>query len=722
LSDQSLKNLLVLLPVLVGIGLASYFLYNDYHSRLAVEDASISREIIGEMIRTENNVKRQVDNDVLWNSIQQKTPIYNRDSIRTGSNSTASIKLIDNTIIDVNESSLIVLDKTQQNLNLRFKAGDIAMKNSGSRLEIDVNNSIIKGAGADINIKTSDNGGKANIQVSKGKATVTDKNKKTAQVNQSEEASLIDDDLQEVNQIAVILKSPETKTQIMTSKGTYRQAFTWEVLQTNLKAEQFEISKSNLFKPGASTKIFRAHQAVSPELSVGTYYWRVGWQVGKPPAVKTRYSENRQLIIGSDAKLDLLFPEDESAFDFADGENTIDFQWKCQIPAKAFVVEVAIASNFRKIAFTKTLASSLETIKDLPSGSYFWRVRAFGERNEAIAESATRTFSVHSKMSLLPELIKPEENATGDSLEPIEFSWKKMELAAEYRLIISHDLLQKEIVKTKTVQITNLSSPPPPQGIYYWSVRALNQKLAVAGQSEVRRINFRPKSKSQAFVLTLPKEKSTLSRESNDVGLEPVLFQWQITKTLPGPVSLLLSQTSDFKEVIRLDGITQLSASQTLAKSGVYFWKLISQGQTTSGPSSSSIEESETASFTLRVANQFAAPTLIEPADGSSIELATAESPSQIVKFSWTPMPTAFQYHVIVERIDPKKPEPVTVIDRVMKDWTLTSQPLVPGNYSWSVSSMTSDGSDGGQSKPFKFNVVPPIEMEAPQLNAPVVK
>ena len=716
--------MLVVLPVIVGVGMASYLLYNDYHSKSTSDDSTINREVIGEIVYSDNNVKRQFDNDVLWNAIDKKSPIYNRDSVRTGQNSNAAIKLLDNTMVELNESSLIVLDKSQGSLNLKFKAGDITTRNSGKDLQISVNNSIIKGEGADIKLKESENGANANIQVSKGKATVTDKNKKSAEVNQSEEAGLINGDLQEINQIAVKLKTPQNRSQILATKGNYRQAFTWEVTRPSLKTEQFEISKTSNFEPGSNTQIYKAHQAISPALSVGAYFWRVGWLTDKPAQNQTKpriaYTETRQITISTDTRLDLTFPEDESQFDFQGDENSIEFQWKCQIPVKVFVFEVASALDFRKIVFTKILSETTEILKDLAVGNYFWRVRAFGEHNDELAVSGTRTFSVHTKIKPQPELVKPEADSNWESTDPLEFSWKKLESASDYRLLISRDLAQKEIVKTKSLKTTNFVSPPLTQGIYYWSVRATNKKSLVVGQSEVRKIIFKIKPKSQAFILDMPKEKSILSRESSDSGLEPILFQWQVTRTLPGPVTLTISQTSDFKDAVIQEGITKSSTNETLTKSGVYYWRLSSNPSPPSKAKTS--EESETGTFTLRVANNFEAPTLIEPADHATVELLTIDSPSQIVKFSWTPMPTAFQYHIIVERQTAKKAEPLTVIDRMVKEWNLNSPPLGPGNYSWSVSSVTSDGTDGGQSKPFSFNIVQPVEMDAPKLNQPVVK
>jgi hypothetical protein len=711
LSDQALKNLLILLPVLAGISVASYLLYNDYHSSNVSEELAANREVIGEMLFTDKNVSRQLENEVLWDKIEKKTPIYNKDSIRTGQNSEAVVKLLDNTMIELNENSLIVLVKNQQNLSLKFKAGDIATHNAGKSLEINVDSSVIRGEGADVKIKTLNNTGKARIQVDKGKISVVDKNKKTASINQSEEAGLDSGALTEIDQIAVILKSPANHTQVTSIENSYRQAFTWEVTSPKLLNEQFEIAKANDFLPAHGLKIFKAHQAISPTLSPGIYFWRVGWTNSKSSLEKTLYTESRQLTIGADMRLELTFPENDSQFDFSTDENSIDFQWKSQIKVKAYVLEIATSSDFRKLVFSRTLNDTTQTVKELPSGYYFWRLKAFGDHNDELASSTVRNFSIHTKIKTLPELLKPEPEAVWENPEPLVFSWKSMDQASEYRITLSKDFQQKEIFKTKSSKLNSFSTPLIIPGTYYWSVRAINAKSALIGQSDVRKLNYKIKAKSQAFILTLPKEKSVLSRESTNAGLEPVLFQWQVTRKIINPVTLLVGQTSDFSDAIKHEQITSNSVSETLSKSGLYYWKLQAPP-----------DESETGTFNLKVVNSFETPTLLLPVNQATIELDLASSTSTIVKFSWTPMPTAFQYHIVVERGDDKKSGGVTVIDRLLKEWNLTSQPLIPGQYSWTVSAIASDGSDGGQSGAFKFSIIVPPEMDAPVLNQPVVK
>jgi hypothetical protein len=145
-----------------------------------------------------------------------------------------------------------------------------------------------------------------------------------------------------------------------------------------------------------------------------------------------------------------------------------------------------------------------------------------------------------------------------DEPTPIEFAWKKMDKATQYRLTVSKEYSQKNILKTQLTADNTVKWPWKSQGSYYWSVTALDKKSIAVGQSEIRLVNIKMKPKTPAFALLSPKTNSEVLREMSD-NPEPVLFQWQTLKPLPGPVTLLVSQKEDFSQVFTKEKVTQLS-------------------------------------------------------------------------------------------------------------------------------------------------------------------
>jgi hypothetical protein len=717
----------VLLPVIIGIGIASYYLFQDYHPVADEDAAEISREVVGEILFVENNVKRQLGNDVMWDSIAVKMPVYSNDSIRTGKDSTTAIKLTDNTVIEVGENSLIVLDKSQQTLGVNFKAGDILAKNTSQGIEIKVKDSVVKGAGAELKIKTGPDA-QASIEVAKGKAVVTDKNKKRTEINQAEQAGFSDNGLEQVSKIAVVLRTPEHRSQIQSNRDDVKHPFTWEVLRADLKEEQLEISKTKFFKP-ENTKTYKAHQAINANLTQGLQFWRVGWM----DKGHMLYTEPRQITVGQDKRIELIYPENETRFDFEPEENQIEMQWKSQIPVKVHVLEVSSSNDFKNIAFTRTLSDVKALVKDLGPHVYYWRVRAYGDKNDELAISPVSSFTLKVRLPKLPELAKPIHEFDWETPEPVDFGWKKMEKALEYRITISRDEDQKEVVKTKIVPATNFLWPWSTAGHYYWSVKAIGQKSTTIGASEIRRINIKPKAKSSAYLLIYPKQKGEVIRDQTD-NPEPILFQWQTTRSLPGPSTIILAKNPEFKDAVKQDGITKLSVPVRLKTLGTYYWKLMSPSPEKNAPADKNVsagaeadknvdrkteETSEVGTFTLKLSSSSLAPVLIDPANKAKIEF---EAKDVAVKFTWKPMVPSAQYHIVTERVDVKTGQRVTVVDRVVKTLEFTSAPLTEGTYVWSVSGMDEQGLETSTSRAGEFYVVPEELMEAPKLNAPVVK
>lgn len=709
----AMKSFLVTTPVILGVLFAGYLLLKDFRSQEVINELNQNREIIGEIFFLDNNVKRQFGGDLMWNTIDRKEPVYNQDSIRTGKDSQVAIKLLDNTVLEVSENSLIVLDKSQNSMNINFKAGDIQTKNSSDKLQVQVKDSIVKGQGADFKIKTN-NESSAKIEVTKGKAFIQDKNNKQTQIGENEETSLNEKGAGDVIKIAVQLKSPDNKAQFTSNEKEIKHPFSWTVLNPKIISEYFEISKSSKFAKD-QTKVFKAHQAISAPAQSGTNYWRVGWD---EPTKGRQYSEVRQFLVSTDKRLELIYPEPSTQFQFEPDENNLEFQWKSLVAAKVFNLEIARTEDFKVIASSQVIKGQegdlKSQIKNLQTGKYYWRVKAFGEKNDILAVSTVNDFIVKLKIPTLPELLRPQADYTWTDSSPVVFSWKKLENAKEYRLIISTEIDQKNVVKTLTTKETTYTWPTKLQQVIYWSVMAINQKSTVIAQSEVRRLTIQAKKKVSPFTLVNPKDQFEVQRELTAQTVDPVLFQWKIGRPLPGPVTLIVADNDEFLNPQEFTGLKKFSHEVKLEKEGIYYWKLQSQSPT----QKDYVETSETFSFTLKHVSLIPAPLLITPESSEKIEATDA----QPVKFTWKESTGAVQYHIIVEKIEPKGQEKKTVMDKVVKELTITSQPLPEGTYSWSVSCFDQQGQEGMFSRSRDFSIIPIEEAAAPQLNVPVIK
>ena len=196
------------------------------------------------------------------------------------------------------------------------------------------------------------------------------------------------------------------------------------------------------------------------------------------------------------------------------------------------------------IILTKQLSDSKFKAPALKTGRYYWRVRSFGDANEVTATSNVRHLAWATKKWLALELLKPSNSQSVDSALSTVFTWMKYPDATEYRFILSKDPEQKEILKTKTLADLKTREDVSP-GPAYWSVRAMDPERGILAKSEVRKITGSLKADAPYFSLKNPQAKETVMRDMSQEP-EPVLFQWQILKTLPGPTTLFLSSTETF--------------------------------------------------------------------------------------------------------------------------------------------------------------------------------
>jgi hypothetical protein len=103
-----------LIPILLLV-----ILFFDFRRRL---DAG-SREQIGTITFKEKTVQRKFTDRVVWESMENSFPLYNKDSIRTGELSDAEITLTDGTKLAMDENSLIVLNITKGEQEIDFAYG-----------------------------------------------------------------------------------------------------------------------------------------------------------------------------------------------------------------------------------------------------------------------------------------------------------------------------------------------------------------------------------------------------------------------------------------------------------------------------------------------------------------------------------------------------------------------------------------------------------------------
>lgn len=706
MNDQ-LKNFLIVVPVLLIAAFATMHLWDDYAAEHAGDDEESDKVSVGVIAASSENIKRKAENSLYWNPIASGDKVFAQDSIRSGGNSYVTIQLYNSAEIELSENSLITVDVVDQNMSVNFKAGDIQAKSGNAKLSIYVNNSTLQAQNAEIKLKTGSDK-KAEIIVQKGSATLKGQDNKVTEISKENMLKIDEKGATETFELAVTLNTPKDRAVILDDRDEIKYPFTWNVLNDKVKDQIFEMSSSPQFPKDKTFSKF-AQRAINIPVKKGTSYWRVGWKSQD----KTLYSETRTLTVREDKRIQLVEPINQSVVQLMPGEESVDFAWKSDEAAKLFVIEVSTNKEFTQLLSTETLSKNTFEIKNLPEGTYWWRVQAFGQANEVIGKSVGYQFTVKKILPQFPVLKSPANGTVWTLSDPLLLEWQPMPEAKSYRLKITTDATQKSILKTVTQTTPSYLWTWTQPGIFYWSVEALNDKNAIVGQSVVNKNQISPSVLGPAITLMTPTNQETATRERRDP-IDPVVFTWKLEKPLKGKFTLAISETADFKQALKKDNIEGTRYALRLSSSANYYWKVLWQDP--ADPNKK--EESATFVLKFRLSSKLPPPQLVEPLH----EMKRYVADKQELDFSWYMVKDAESYHIVLERFNSNTKETIPVMDRITKERRIKSPPLEPGTYQWSVSSMDKENIEGPTGEVRKFSVEIKKELSAPKLNAPMVK
>ncbi|MFK8138414.1 MAG: hypothetical protein AB8E15_08645 [Bdellovibrionales bacterium] len=712
MEDKSLKNLLILGPVVALLAYASYKLYLEYLPQEVDSDLEIERSVIGLITNATQNVKRKTGDSLLWDPLEKGDEIYTNDSVRTGLSSTTTIQLQDNSKIELDENSLILLGATTQNLNVNFKTGEFKAFADSQRLKIKVRDSVLTGNKSNIRIRTGTNSD-AQIQVTKGRATLLEQNGKKIELDAKKIAKIDQAGRAEAMRVRVILSSPKNKIKILNSSEKINYPFTWAVLDSNLKKQLFQIDTSPNFN--STSKIERwANQAIEARLLRGKNYWRVGWYA-YDQATKSRqlqFSPIQSIELKNDERIQLLFPENASTFTQEPGNTNLNFRWKSKYSAKLFLFELSAKQDFSQIIINKRLNKPEVSFKNLESGNYYWRVSAFDNNNKLIGQSSAGRFAIDKLIPNAPKLIYPVNNFVWTMPEALRFEWAKYIKAVSYQIVISSSSDMRTIVYQATTKDLFISWKWSNPANYFWQVKALDVKQNIIAESTKHQFAINSTISNSAITLRFPKDQSEELKPNSD-SLPPVEFLWQPKENLNPNYELQVAKNADFKKVLKKTNIKDTSLKLQLNEPGVYFWKVI----WTNPDKPEDIKKSSMFTFRLSINKNLPPVELELPKLDAQFEVY----PEEVLDFSWLSQDKAKQYRIVIER---KISEELykKIVDRKVVENKYQKNNFRPGFYRWHVIAVDENGTQGMKSEVRQLKIDRDKGLEAPTLNPAVVK
>jgi hypothetical protein len=311
-----------------------------------------------------------------------------------------------------------------------------------------------------------------------------------------------------------------------------------------------------------------------------------------------------------------------------------------------------------------------------------------------------------------PQLVLPSNGFKWTLNDPLMFEWKTYDKAKSYRIIISTDTQQTKISYTATTSETKHLWKWSKPGTYFWSVNGLAENSEISGKSVIQTFSIDPTVTGPAIILKSPPDQEVVTRDRREP-MDPVVFEWSVDRPIhAGPFTFFISEKPDFSKALKKGGLESTKFSLRIDKGANYYWRVEWKSPTDSNDR----EVSQPFVMKYRVNNNLVAPILIEPLNMAKKQVGRKEP----VVLRWKAVEGAVSYRVNLERESGK--EKIPVLSRIVQGLQLTTPPLEPGTYFWSVASLDKEKVEGPPGQVRTLVVELNKELAAPKLKAPVVK
>jgi len=658
------------------------------------QDSKGSRGVLmAKLEKKEAKVRRKFSTSFSWGNVKEEEPLYKKDSVLTGPESTATIRMNEGETIEIGENSLVVIDLVDQ-LTMNPMRGSFVVRTKDGDKKVDV--------GAD---------GKTRVQA-----------------------------------LPMHLQSPAPySVRFLSGQSKIAEIkFIWETkLPQNVKKEvplQIEIAHDRKFKSIVTTQPVQDVTLLKSQVTLppGQYHWRIT-QEGKPLA------ESISFRVASASALLPIEPSTGSSVSVFEQDPMMKFRWNGPEAGEAredldredvsHVLEVSSVEDFSHILKSESIrgTTGFTHLTGIPFGELFWRIKSrygaksSGDQLEVI--SRVSKFTVERAKALVVTLTQPENNTTHDFASQFHFVWQcdspLNDVAYQFTLKSKEG---KVVAEDNLISNAFVWKKPEP-GMYSWQVKALF-KGKVLGESPQR--IFSVYAGAPLALVSPDKNASAYSWKKQT----PVKFEWK-TDELIGKQNanyeIEFSKDATFKTVeARLQNLKKNSviSDELTLESGSHFWRV-----RVVDVSGTLIKVSEVRHIELGLFPRLNGPSAIQPQAGFSKNLLEDD---QDLTLKWNEVKDAHSYELVlienksgVNRVlaslsDEKLPGRV-VLFRKIED-TSVSIPfkelkvIPPGKYEWAVRAIDPVNRGGEWMFPREMTISAGELLSAPSILSPEVQ
>ncbi len=568
------------------ITLCSVLLYADF----TMKGEATGGEQIGTITFKRRVAQRKYAAQVIWEDLDQKTPVYNNDSIRTSDLSEAVINLDDGTAISLDENSLILLSISRDGVDIDFTQGTISASRAAvageeaTTITIKSGTSVVSIEKADVRLSTS---GEAtlDVAVTEGTAEIqTGSSSRT--IGDDERLIVTGEDEARVVKRSLKPLSPQPLANYATAEGAVPVDFRWEPVEGRGPV-YLEIARDRDFSRMMSVRP-SASGSLTERLGEGEYFWRIRRTDQADRSVE--YSDARRVSVMRDAPVRLLSPGKNEAVTYGSIPPVIEFRWQENRFANEYRVDISRDPGFKSMARSFVTPLREVSVDRLDEGTYYWRVTplnaAFASYGKTGGESFFRIIRTAEAappvLTFPPDRYRAGEGVPGGGKD-FMFSWSANDQPDEYIFMIARDTEFRDVVEKTSLKKNHYAMRDIlPPADYHWRVGLVPKGGGDVVFSPPRFLTVLP---SVRVTPGLPTVKKV--RESKDGEIRAVVgFSWSV-EGFSGDRRLELARDGGFLDMTASLTTSGNGADVRDVLPGTYYWRvrLIGRDRTPMGGS-----------------------------------------------------------------------------------------------------------------------------------------
>lgn len=663
-SKRNSKSVVFIISCILICGLSLTYFFVNLNKTTVRNENEIANIIFKKKI-----AQRKFSDSVTWERLQNGSPLYSEDIIRTDSEALADIVFTKKPVkLNLDENTMLqILESKEGNLKLNVSGGSFSIDTSEAQeaITIDLGNGNI--LNVEHGTKMSANSGmdKNGFVIHEGSAVITNADG-TEEVFLEGDSIKIDDN-GNLKQFPVAVTNLNTTQKILTFESDVPSN-----VEDNDSAETGAETgvESGTVKAGNTVRLElkktadTQNEKIIVETSTDEKFTNIIERKeitdssvneveinAEHPVVFYRvYSEEKEedayegkIVVEKVMKPKLISPRNGAVFASVNGIPDINFKWNCGDFCDFSRVEVFNTEDMSKTVLTQDIKGNSFTANRFEAGKYKWRItphysvedKGFGEQTEFNSFEV-----VKEELKVRPVLSLPRQDTVvslDNESKDIIFMWKSDIKSSTYMLEISDDenfsnvIYENQISMMRDVVPFALSSMP--ENKYFWRVTRIDEKN-IRYTSDPRSFDIKKYVPSNTE-LVLPLEN--FSAETDVVSASQFLWKLSDKYDRAKTQSIFeIASDANFDNIVKTVKTDKTSLTGISLDKGTYFWRVAAVNK------EDGFELIKTTYRKFVVLDKLEKPLIEIPSDNSVYNIFDAKT----MKISWNNVKDAEYYKV----------------------------------------------------------------------------